>query len=671
MSISAIYLDKETFEAMGVGLSELPLDKPIEMRGLGTTVVLAGPNGAGKSRLLRLLPKLFQKNLFQASRVSTRSSLRLRIGDLDKKFISEARRLPDLQTLKSKWTSDGRINYSDELEIDRLYWSIRCGEVMDVDSDPVSGPISFVPKSPHIESNGGLSQAEVASRASNHPNSPEDAHRNTSSYATSVIKQAEKAELLRLRDNGRTLTLEELSLNELRATTQRLLGESFPLELDPKDESLLIGSADSFVGRLSPGQQILFQFACLLHAKKANLKNCIVLMDEPENHLHPAVLVQVIEALQAHLTGGQLWIATHSVPLIANLVAKDSNCLRYVDNGQVKRAGRSPEKVLESLMGGPEGTKYLHDLTMLPTQYAAIQFLTECLDPPGVVGADIKDPQTNDIAFILREISAAKKERGGKVRILDFGAGKGRLLATLREGSPTLDWVDYFAYDIGTENQIDCEREIAAAYPDDGQPRWFDNLHLLEAKLGVEAFDVVVMCNVLHEVDPDEWSSLFKPSGKLSNLMHKDGRLLIVEDYGIPVGERAHDCGFLLLDEPEIRRLFDILPADRDANHYETYASAQPRYVGRLKAHLVSKTCLTRITSASQFSAIQMLHDRMLDEVKNALKQKDGRSGDSGRTYARSAQLVANARIWLDAHGLHGSSNALGKSDACLVAKSS
>ena len=521
---------------------------------------------------------------------------------------------------------------------------------MEVDNFPTQLPISFVPKNPRLDSNDGFSLNQTEHRAKVYADNPESAHQNTSSYVTQIIKAGEKAELLRLRANGPKMVTQEFKLSELRGIVKQLLGEDFSLELDVENEALVIGGERSFSERLSPGQQILLQFACLLHANQAKLENCIVLMDEPENHLHPAVLVNVVDALQKHLADGQLWIATHSVPLIAQLLAKDSNCLWYVNDGQVKRAGRSPEKVLESLMGGHEGTKHLHDLTLLPTQYAAIQFLTECLDSPGVVGVDIKDPQTNDIAMLLRKLSTAKKENGKKVRILDFGAGKGRLLATLRESTNAIDWIDYYAYDIDEDNRTDCEREIDAVYPSDAHPRWFKDLHDLEAQTGTETFDVVVMCNVLHEIDPSLWVYLFNKSGALSKLIRGDGKLLIVEDYGIPVGERAHDYGFLLLDEHEICILFDITQEDRAVGRYVKQTSIDGRYSSRLRAHLVAKTCSTRITGSSQRGAIQKLHDRMADSVRAALKQKTTGNSDAGRNYARSAQLLANAMLWLQAH---------------------
>ncbi len=650
MSITAIRLDRETFEAMGIGFSELPLDKPLEMRGIGKTVVLAGPNGAGKSRLLRLLPKLFLKKMTKESRAATQQKFDELSKDVNRHSLRVSGQLPDSPKLRSEIENGTPYYLSNKAELERLNWAMRFSDAMEVEEYPTQIPINFVPKNPKLDSNDGFSRNQTEERAKAYANNPESAHQNASSYVTQIIKAGEKAELLRRRDNVSIASAQESTLHELRLTVKQLLGEGFSFELDVDHEVLVIGGERSFAERLSPGQQILFQLACLLHANRTKLENCIVLMDEPENHLHPAVLVQVVEAIQNNLASGQLWIATHSVPLIAHLLAKDSNCLWYVNSGQVKRAGRSPEKVLESLMGGPQGTKHLHDLTLLPTQYAAIQFLTECLDAPGVVGADIKDPQTNDIAKILRGLSAAKKDSGEKVRVLDFGAGKGRLLATLRESVDVTDWLDYYAYDIDEDNRIDCEREINMTYPGQSQPRWFKDLHDLEAQTEAETFDLVVMCNVLHEVDPSLWSPLFSVSGTLTKLMHEKGQLLIVEDYGIPVGERAHDYGFLLLDDPELCMLFSITQDDRTQGMYLKQISNDVRYKDRLAAHLVSKVCVSRITGQSQRKAIQKLHDRMTDAVRSSLKQNQSRSSEAGRTYARSAQLLANATLWLNAH---------------------
>jgi hypothetical protein len=45
-------------------------------------------------------------------------------------------------------------------------------------------------------------------------------------------------------------------------------------------------------------------------------------------------------------------------------------------------------------MGGLDSTSRLREFMRLPQQYAALRFLAECLEPPGVVGADVRDPQT-------------------------------------------------------------------------------------------------------------------------------------------------------------------------------------------------------------------------------------------------------------------------------------
>ncbi|WP_296446506.1 AAA family ATPase [Rhodoferax sp. UBA5149] len=654
MTITAIQLDQVTFDEMGVGFSELPLDKPLSMRAIGPTVLLAGPNGAGKSRLLRLLSKLLSKKL--ATGV---------VDELERQIRQYRERVSNFESLIAtiKQQTDSDTKTTDRLHetnvalantknsLNGYLQQLRSNKCMDVDGSTVPNIVHFVPRQPKLVDPFHTTESEAATRADRLVHSADSAEMNAPAYARSILRQAQETGYSRLTSGAGPLTDEEHSRDELLSVLSSLLGPSVSLQLH--DGRLAIGDMEAYSEVLSPGQQILFQFGCLLHAKRTTLSNCIVVMDEPENHLHPAVLAQVVTALQALLSSSQLWIATHSVPLIAQLMASDSDCLWYVSEGRVKRSGRSPENVLESLMGGPEGAKHLHDLTLLPAQYATIRFLTECLDAPGVVGADIKDPQTNQITEILHRISITRKAEGQKVRVLDFGAGKGRLLATLREdASGAKEWLDYYAYDIDADNKPDCEREILATYPDDPLQRWFKDLHLLEAQIGESAVDVVVMCNVLHEIDPANWLALLSPTGTLSQLMCADGYLLVVEDYGIPVGERAHDYGFLLLDEPELCKLFSITQTDRTSKLYVSQTSSDQRYKGRLTAHLISKTCLTRISHATQIAAMTKLRDRMSDEVEAFLRQKHAPKNEIGRTYARNTQLIANASLWLRANGV-------------------
>lgn len=653
MTITAIQLDQATFDEMGVGISELPLDIPLSMRAIGPTVVLAGPNGAGKSRLLRLLPKLLTKKLDTGVVEELQRQIR-QCSEHISTFASQIATIKQQADLDTKATD--RVHQTNTAltntknSMDRYLQQLRSNDCMDVNGATVPTIVEFVPRQPKLVDPFHTTESEAAARAGRLVHSADSAEMNAPAYARRILTRAQETGYSQRNSSPGSLTDEECSRDELLSILNSLLGSRVGLQL--RNGRLEIGDIAEYANVLSPGQQILFQFGCLLHAKKTSLENCIVVMDEPENHLHPAVLAQVVTALRACLSNSQLWIATHSVPLIAQLMAVDNDCLWYVSEGRVKRSGRSPENVLESLMGGPEGAKHLHDLTLLPAQYATIRFLTECLDAPGVVGADVKDPQTNQITEILRQISVSRKAEGKKVRVLDFGAGKGRLLATLRESASSAnEWFDYYAFDIDEDNKSDCEQEILTTYPNDSLPRWFKDLHLLEAQIGESTVDVVVMCNVLHEVDPANWLTLLSPTGTLSQLICDEGYLLVVEDYGIPVGERAHDYGFLLLDGPELCKLFSITEADRTSKRYVSHTSSDQRYKGRLTAHLISKACLTRISHTTQIAAMTKLRDRMSDEVEAFLRQKHASKNEVGRTYARNTQLMANASLWLRANG--------------------
>jgi predicted ATPase len=71
---------------------------------------------------------------------------------------------------------------------------------------------------------------------------------------------------------------------------------------------------------LSQGELILAVWAIILRRQKEDLRGAYLLVDEPENHLHPDVCIRALTALQEQILGpdGQIWLATHSVPLIAH-----------------------------------------------------------------------------------------------------------------------------------------------------------------------------------------------------------------------------------------------------------------------------------------------------------------------------------------------------------------
>jgi len=235
----------------------------------------------------------------------------------------------------------------------------------------------------------------------------------------------------------------------------------------------------------------LLQFCVAIHAQADRLSELIVLMDEPENHLHPGAMLDAIEAIRPALSNGQLWIATHSIPLLAAFEPDD---IWWMEEGGVEHAGSIPEKVLHSLLGDEDRIGRLGDFLGLPAALAANHFARQCLIEPTVVTTGAGDPQTTQIAGLLGGLRL-----GERLRVLDFGAGRGRLVSALREWFKTAEEfaarIDYRAFEPDPTHHIECENAIARAHGD-ASVRLFHEERDLRAALDAHSVDVVVMCNV-------------------------------------------------------------------------------------------------------------------------------------------------------------------------------
>lgn len=654
MAIYSIKLNQASFDELEIGMSSLPLDEhPLALYPLGKTVVLAGPNGAGKTRLLKLIkdlaPKLMspgQERGWREARSRTEEERNL----LSSKIVNSFQ-IPLGQS--DAPNNDLRRQISEkDAEIARVDKALRSLSYIQTSSQDHHPILSFVPRTSVLEDPSNAADLEVRGRSELFKNGMFDAAgAGAPAYARSVLRASQRAFVDRIKEEKSEATAPEANEARLLGILKRLLGPSIQTGLN-EDFNLRIGVHDKYWEALSEGQQILFQFACMLHSHAAQIEHCILLMDEPENYLHPGVLNEVIDSLKAALGKGtgQLWIATHSVPLIAHLASAEPDCLWYAKDGQFSRAGLTPNKVLQGLMGGADGADDLRAFTMLPAQYSALRFMAECLVEPGVVGPNIKDPQNLQIAQVLEALANTVGER---IRVLDFGAGVGRLLPTLVAMAPNQDLqatIDYRAYEPDTGKHKALTAELDTVYGACASDRVFGCAQTMCERLGAGSVHIVVMCNVLHEVHPAEWTSLFGPTGTLTSVIADDGYLLIVEDYGIPAGERAHEFGFFLLDESELALLFDIQEADRTENRFVRQSSVDPKYLNRLVAHLIAKSCLQSLTPDTRKSSIQELCRRMLNEVTRSLKAPpENPSHKDGTEYARSAQLLTNASIWLDA----------------------
>jgi AAA domain, putative AbiEii toxin, Type IV TA system len=419
---------------------------------------------------------------------------------------------------------------------------------------------------------------------------------------------------------------------------KKLLNTS--LDRNINGEPMLFGKPIPDSG-LSDGQKIILQLCTALHAQSADLDNTVFILDEPENHLHPSAAIDLLDSLYKATGNSQIWIATHSIPLLAYVASIDPLALWYVEDGAAYHAGRQPEKVLATLLGTDERINQLNAFTGLPAQLATINYASESLLPPKVIDGGANDPQVTQVQKIISQLA-----KGGALSLLDFGAGKGRLLEGLGAGlsahqNTGSQLPDYYAFDLNATDKEACQAVIKMHFPVE-KPRYFNTPEEFFSHKDDGSISVVSLCNVLHEISPHNWLALFSAHSLIIRALRDDGYLLIVEDQCIPTGEHAHEYGFIVLDTPHLRTLFSITEADIQE---KLFIPDDHRNDGRLKAHLVAKSLLSRITANSRKKAIEELKETAKGNIKRLREEKS--SYANGQLHGFWTQQFANASLYL------------------------
>ena len=585
------------------------------MQRLGKVVLLAGKNGSGKSRLLSLVQSA--ASFFQTKHQT--GVFRQRIQELE-----EIRKKGELSPDQTHHYE----NYKRDLERATRF---------ELSADAAPEIVAFFPKIVKLEDpyhHGGQETKSREQQTRNFSNGLIHGLRELNVNALSAIQLIQtrhwEASHPRSSASADHKVSAEREYEELNSLILSLLGES--LQRDHEGSATLFGFriGDS---KLSGGQAILLQLAVALHNLRlgSRIREAILLIDEPENHLHPAAMLQVISSLESLLADGQLWIATHSVPLLAHF---DPSSIWWMENGKVEFAGTAPRRVLEGLLGDEERILKSSDFLNLPFSLASTRFAHQCLSPAPVVQTGVHDPQNKQIADLLKELGIAK------LRLLDFGAGRGRLVSffgATEDPSILKSSLDYVAFDLDSANKESCMAAIDQVYGDSADRYFNRDVELFTAR-DVGSFDVIVMCNVLHEIPAADWLSLFAAEGTIRRALNPNG-VLVLEDMNLPVGELPHQKGFLVLDTPQIKTLFKLSTDDKAV-------SAVSHSGGRLKAHRIPTAYLGRVDSESRKNALQGLSHSARTEI-GRLRQAKG-SYQDGRLHGFWLQQFANAQLALE-----------------------
>jgi predicted ATPase len=595
----------------------------IDMKNIGKFVVFSGKNGSGKSRVLSLIDSLLTvyKNNCNS------------IDDLYESidYLSEQLRMREevdfLNTtpLQNEIEDKKRI-----LSIINNYFEIN-------ENNPEI--LHFVPKSGPLTSHRDVNDKQYEYLIQKLRAEPLVNYNAISlAYIDRLFKK------FNTYSNG-YIDATESKCQEVKDEFNRLL-TIFEKIMNTKiiltGENLNIFESDIDTANLSDGQRVCMQIVVALHFQSSKLDGLTLFLDEPENHLHPSAVIDFITELEAIAPEAQFFIATHSVPLISYIHAKDQNSLWFVENGSVKRAGRTPEHVLKSLLGDQDRINELRSFTELPEILAQINYAVQCLMPPGVVGSTTGDAQNNQIYRVLSNL-----ENRERLRLLDYGAGRGRILDGLAElaekaSKKPEDKFDYFAFDAHPNHARECKAVIARYY-DNPDARYANNMidYIQSTKSLIGSFDIVLLCNVLHEISPDKWVNLFKKGAPIDRLLSDNGYLLIVEDNRIPVGEKAHDFGFIVPDRAELQLLFNIPP-----NVADDFVSDDARAGRGLKAHLIHKKYLENITSLTVKEAIRSVKYTAEAQV-NKIRHSGLKDYKHGLEYAYWVHQYTNSSLYL------------------------
>ncbi len=599
-------------EAAEIGL------KPIVMNRLGSVVAISGKNGSGKSRLLRAVEAANNRRSQALPHVN---AYRKNLIDSEKML----NRHPDHEAVESwraqKLGAEKILNFLGEQEFD---------------SDEVAKVVRFVPKNMNFRNPLADPPAELLSRFNLAGSSSIN---EFESLCLAYIQQSQNRWWNATHQNFSGEKMEKMEIigqyDDLQKLVLALIGARVDRSID--------GAAQLFGRNLSDasfseGQKVLLQLAVAMHAQKSNFKDAIFILDELENHLHPSVAIDILDRIREIAPEAQIWLATHSIPLLAHVMAHEPSAIWYIENGEIAHAGRKPQLVLNSLLGDEERVGQLHAFTALPAQLAAINYAAESLLPPTVVAGIAGDPQVSQVDRVCDQLA-----RDSILRILDFGAGKGRLLEGLagistREIS---EHVDYTAFDAYSSNADACKKLISSFYGNDSS-RYFNDQDALLAEKGYGYFDAAVMCNVLHEIHPKSWLEIFSADAVLGGSLKDYGCLIVVEDMRIPTGERAHEHGFLVLDTLHLRTLFGVSQNDIEK---KLFCIDDARGDGRLKAHTISKKLFSNVSTETRRQAITQLRDTALRKIEEHRRMKY--SFVNGMMHGFWTQQYANASLFL------------------------
>lgn len=341
--------------------------------------------------------------------------------------------------------------------------------------------------------------------------------------------------------------------DELLPVLKKLLHSMLGLEFDEikkimkvKQQEKDLSAFEKYLSeQASPGERNLFYICIFVASLVAYRKDeqIAIILDEPESHLHMEKVIALIKTIERELPNATLWIATHSVHLIPLF---DINQTIYLRDCKVQPRGGQPggfySDLYDSLMGTTADLMaFLKDIA----DWEIIKYFEECLFlNPETIRTGEHDPQTNDAMKKLEEALVDAQRNNTKLKILDYGAGKGRFGEFFDRKAR---WIEYHTFDLDDKDyenyikdKINCHK---SHYIRGGQ-----------INIPSNSFDFVLLMNTLHEIQPDEWTDVFRA---IHGSLAQNGYMILCEPTVLSRGEYlGKEYGHLVLEDSSMKCLF-------------------------------------------------------------------------------------------------------------------
>lgn len=376
----------------------------------------------------------------------------------------------------------------------------------------------------------------------------------------------------------------------------------------------------------SDGEKSLFAYVLLFFLMSQNsnirLKESIIIIDEPELHLHPDAEIELINGIKKIIEEkGQLWIATHSINILSHLNIDE---VFMVKDGQINHPSKTIQReALSELMKVEDRLNKLSEFITSISEWTYIHFMIECFTNPEVI--EIAKDNDQQITS-LKEFINIKEDSKPKI-LLDFGAGKGRLFEQASLDPIFNKLIDYAAL----EPNLEFHPSLTS--------KGIKTIYSTYDELKNNSFEYIVLCNVLHEIHIDAWiPTLNKIIGSLS----PTGSLIIIEAKTLAKGEQIGEIGYLLLEEEEIQILFNLKVKPLCTLNKGDYKN--------ITGVFIPKFNLKTISIQNLLQALEALENNSLSKIKHLRNSnvKENESNKFGRQAAFLSQQYINSRLALD-----------------------